>query len=146
MGSKNAKVVLRMGNLDMGAGLAKIVKEYERRGNNLEDITPAVAQLLVSAVDEVFQTEGFGTWPDLAPATIRARRGTGAKMLQDRGILAGSITPRSNARTAEAFTRVPYGIYHVTGTKAVPKRNFLKIKLKKVTDQAAQIMLREVLK
>ncbi len=130
----------------MGAGLAKIVKEYERRGNNLEDITPAVAQLLVSAVDEVFQTEGFGTWPDLAPATIRARRGTGAKMLQDRGILAGSITPRSNARTAEAFTRVPYGIYHVTGTKAVPKRNFLKIKLKKVTDQAAQIMLREVLK
>ena len=130
----------------MKDGLVKIVREFERRGNNLEDITPAVAQILVSAVDDVFISEGFGKWPDLAPATIRARRGSGAKILQDRGLLAGSITPRSGARVAEAFTRVPYGVHHITGTANMPERNFLKIKMKKVTNQVAQILLREVLK
>ena len=130
----------------MKDGLVKMVKEFERRGNNLEDITPAVAQVLVSAVDDVFQTQGFGKWPDLAPATIRARRGSGAKILQDKGVLAGSITPRSSARVAEAFTRVPYGTYQVTGTSRMPERNFLKINLKKTTERIGQILIREVLK
>lgn len=132
----------------MKDGLVKIVREMERRGNNLEDLTPAIAQLLVSAVEDVFETEGFGAWPDLAPATIRARRGTGAKMLQDTGNMAGSIRPRHGARVAEAFTSVPYAKYHISKEPRtiIPLRDFLDIKFDDVTDKAAQILIREVLK
>lgn len=80
--------------------------------------------------------------------SIRARRGTNAKILQDTGNLAGSIQPRSGSRVAEAFTRVPYAKFHVSDAprNVIPKRDFLAIKFKDVTSQAAQILLREVLK
>ncbi len=147
MASKS-KVELKLGRQLMGDGLRSIIRAMEQRGNSLEDITPAIAQLLVSAVEDVFESEGFGSWPDLAPATIRARRGTNAKILQDTGNLAGSIQPRSGSRVAEAFTRVPYAKFHVSDAprNVIPKRDFLAIKFKDVTSQAAQILLREVLK
>jgi phage gpG-like protein len=104
------------------------VLEYLRE--NVEDlpgIMPSVAESMVSAVLSEFETEGRGKWAPLKPETIARRRGGGggAKILQDTGLFAGSITPDFGPDYAEAYTNVPYAVFHTSDAprKIIPYRN-----------------------
>lgn len=124
----------------------------ERGRRTLSELAPAIAESLVHEVLEVFETEGHGTWPDISESTKLGRRGAKArklkvqgplrpgekrkrrklatgtfKILQDTGNLAGSITPAWDDQSAEAYTNVPYGKWHITGTSRMPARNFFAI-------------------
>lgn len=116
---------------------------------------PVLAEILVSAVHEVFEHEGAVAgrpkWPDLAESTKakRARRqGSGVfKILQDTGLLAGSIMPYADQSVAEAFTNVPYAGYHISDAprRVIPKRDFTDIDFETASREAVDVILAQVL-
>lgn len=126
--------------------LLKVLDRFERRAKNIRPLMPTIAQILVTAVEDEFETEGRGRWPDLAPSTIRQRRkgGAGAKILQDTGVLVGSIRPDHGADFAEAGTDVPYIVYHLEGGPKIPKRNPFEVDLDEVYDEVIDLLTTEI--
>lgn len=138
------------------AALKKAVDETLKHGGNLEGVSEAVAEELVAAVEQNFQDErGFqqGPWPKRAGRIgelverIRggAAEGQNRKLLQDTGVLAGSITPAHQGLEAEAFTDVPYAIFHVSDEPrtVIPLRDFLDVDLETIADNTADLILSE---
>jgi len=96
---------------------------FETKARNLDRVLPVIADILVSAVDDVYQAQGPG-WDPFAASTVRARGDMGAaKLLQDTGLMATSTIGETGADWAKAKTTIPYAKYHVTGNKNLPKRN-----------------------
>lgn len=124
------------------SSLIALVRELEQRGGSAGDAMRVVSELVVSAVQDVFERQGPG-WPPLAPVTIARRRGGGgaAKMLIDTGNLSGSITRAWNDREAEAYTDVPYAGYHVTGTSRMPARDFTEVDIDELLEESAALLL-----
>lgn len=111
-------------SLDMGP-LSKILARY---GERVADMTPTmqvVAEMLVADVNDVWESAGFGTWPQLAPATIKKRRGTIAQILKDTGRAAASVQALAGPDFAEASTDVSYMKYHVgdAARTVIPRRD-----------------------
>jgi phage gpG-like protein len=76
----------------------------------------------------------------------RRFKGGNAKLLQDTGNLAGSITPDSDDESATAFTNVPYARYHVSRAprKKIPLRDFFDIDQESFTREVADMILRQL--
>ena len=116
---------------------------------------PVLAEILVSSVHEVFEREGAVAgrpkWPPLAPSTIekrRKRQPTGVfKILQDTGLLAGSIMPHADQAVAEAFTNVPYAGYHISAAprRVIPLRDFTDIDFEAAQREAVDVILSQIL-
>lgn len=114
------------------------------------------AEMLVSEVLEVFEKEGAVAggkrWPDFwwqreGLPKPKGRRWQGApKLLQDTGVLVGSITPFAETLVAEAFTNVPYAGYHVSqrARKKIPLRDFTAIDFEKVQAEFAELILSQL--
>lgn len=92
------------------------------RTRSLSRLMPSAADALVSAVSDVFDAEGPG-WEPLAESTLRNRRGSIAKILQDTGISAGSTSAAHGSNFAEARGGTSYLVYHVNGTRYMPRRD-----------------------
>lgn len=124
------------------SALRQVVREFEKRGGDVSKIMRHTSEILVSAVNDVFEAQGPG-WPALAPATITARRGggAGARMLIDSGNLVGSITRAWAAHEAEAYTEVPYAGFHVSGTSRMPARDFMAVNWDEVMDEVHRLAL-----
>lgn len=132
------------------SALTKLMRDFGTRGGNVGNLTPVIAEDLVSCILERFELQsGFsqGAWEALEDSTIDARRvSKSPKMLEDSGVLLGSITPFDDAETAEAYTNVPYAKYHVSAeprTK-IPLRDFTDIDFAAVSDRAAELVLAEL--
>lgn len=138
--------------------LRHVVDETLKRGGNLEGVSEVVAEELVAAVEQNFQDErGFqqGPWPKRAGRIgelverIRggAAEGQNRKLLQDTGVLAGSVTPAHQGLEAEAFTDVPYAIFHVSDEPrtVIPLRDFLDVDLEGIADTTSDLILGEFL-
>lgn len=94
----------------------------------------AIATGMRHAAERQFDTEGAasGGWQALAASTLaeKARKGYPDKILQATGALKASLTQRFDAAHVERLSAdsltfgstVPYGIYHATGTRRMPKR------------------------
>jgi len=94
-------------NLDDSA-FRKELEKLQRNGRDMTVAMRKVANVLVTAVEDVFESEGFGSWKRSKRAELQ-----GGKTLQDTGNLAGSIRPEHSKREAAAYTDVPYGRFHV---------------------------------
>ena len=135
--------------VDLKGPLGRALRRFERKGRAAAEVMPVVADTLVAAVLETFEQQGPG-WPALAPSTVKARRaqGAGAKILQDTGVLAGSIQPSTGTGAygpwAAAGTNIHYGAFHVTGTSRMPRRDFLDVDLRAIAREAAELILLEV--
>ncbi len=105
------------------SNLSRRIAEIEAKGKNVDKALPVIAEMLVGAVQDVFEAEGPG-WEDLADSTRRARRGTSHAILQDTGLLADLIAPSYGSTYAEAVDGTTYGHFHVTGTRRMPKRDW----------------------
>lgn len=103
--------------------LSKVLAELEAKGKSIDRGLPVVAEMLLGAVQDVFEAEGPG-WEPLAEVTKAKRRGTSYKILQDTGLLAGSLEPSYGSTYAEVVDGTTYGHYHVTGTKHMRKRDW----------------------
>jgi phage gpG-like protein len=92
--------------------LGKVLTQLEQQGRNVDKALPIIGEMLVGAVQDVFEAEGPG-WEKLDPATERQRRGGPPyKILQDTGGLAGSIAAQYGTTYVEAVDGTTYGIYH----------------------------------
>lgn len=103
--------------------LAGVVASFEKRGNNLGRLMPEIAQILVSAVDDVYDAEGSPKWEPLAESTMARRRGTSYKILQDTGVMAASTMPAYFQDMAEAWANDGKAKYHAEGNENLPRRN-----------------------
>jgi phage gpG-like protein len=102
--------------------LARVLREFQARGQSIDKALPIIAEMLVGAVSDVFEAQGPG-WEPLAESTKAHRRGSVYKILQDTGTMAGSVEPRIGPDFAEALLGTSYAIYHVTGTGSMPRRD-----------------------
>jgi phage gpG-like protein len=102
--------------------LAGVIATFDAKGKNIGRMMPVVAEALKSSVDDVYEAEGPG-WAPLAEKTIKRRRGTSSKILQDTGVMAGSTMTRYGGSWAEAWAHVGYAKYHASGTENMPQRN-----------------------
>lgn len=131
--------------------LVDVVRQLERRGRNLSQFTPSIAEELVSAVEEVFLEQGAvggsPKWEDLADSTKEQRRGGEPyTILRDTAVLFGSIQPSSGPTEAAAGTDVPYAKFHISKkprTK-IPLRDFLAIDFETFTSEVAEMLLQEI--
>ncbi len=102
--------------------LISAIYQLKARGRNVRGVLPVLGDALVSAVNDVFDAEG-PDWEPLSEVTVRQRRGTSEKILQDTGMFAQSLEMATGADWVEARSGVAYGEFHATGTKHMPKRN-----------------------
>lgn len=89
-------------------------------GHGLPEAMRAIARALRNATEDAFQRQAspFGpAWAALQPATLKARRGggLGAKILQDTGQLAASISSTSDATSATVMVGKRYAAIHQFG-------------------------------
>ncbi len=129
--------------------LADLLDQYAKAGRNLRTAFAYIADDMVLMVSEKFDQEGPG-WQELAETTLKARRkeGKGAKILQDTGHLAGSITAEHGEDFAEAYTNVEYAKYHIDsgGTRSsLPLRDFFDIDMEDLQAEAADMLLAEII-
>lgn len=99
----------------------------ERRVTDYSPITPVLAEILVSAVNDRWQSGGNGQWPPLAASTLYKRRlhGKGAQILLDTGRAAASVEAAHGADWAGAYTDVSYMVFHVSAAarSVIPLRD-----------------------
>jgi phage gpG-like protein len=101
--------------------LKRKLRRLQTSAVNFTPIMQVVAEMLVTAVSDRYQSEGDGQWPPHAAATIQL---TGPhKLMQLTGVLSGSTTAASGEDYAEAYTSVDYIKYHLEGGPKIPKRN-----------------------
>lgn len=109
--------------VDMGE-VDQLLKDLEERGENLSPIMSVVAEDLVAAVSDMYESTGHGTWPGLSDATLRRGGGKQAhKPMVDTGRAAASTEPHFGPDYAEATTNVDYLKFHLDGGPVIPKRN-----------------------
>jgi hypothetical protein len=101
-------------NLEIKAetNLAKVLVDLQGKGRAVDKALPIIGEMLVGAVQDVFEAEGPG-WEPLAESTMRQRRGGPPyKILQDTGALAGLVAARIGSTYVEAVDGTTYGIFH----------------------------------
>lgn len=84
-----------------------------------------------------------GKAPSKAQRNAMAGGGGTFKILQDRGILAGSIVPDTGEIYAEAYTNVPYAVYHISPAprRIIPLRDFFAIDADHFAAEATEMVL-----
>jgi len=125
--------------------LAAVVHTLEAKGRQLDRLMPQIAEILVAAVDDVYEAEG-PDWDDLAQSTKRQRRGSTYTILQDTGKMAGSTMGHAGANWAEARAHDAKARYHASGTSKMPQRNPFDLGPfeDEALDEIAELLLQEV--
>lgn len=127
------------------AELLAWLRAIERRQRRLPDVLKTIgAEVLLPAVDDEFRTAGRGTWPPLAPSTLK-RRGGSAQPLVDTGRMRSEVAIRSGTNFVEAFSPTPYSVFHTSdGARGrLPRRNFLDVS-DETRDDAREVLEREM--
>lgn len=127
--------------------LVAVLEGFEKRGGDLTPTMAVIAEDMLAAVSEEFDTEGHGKWPQLAESTLRSRRGTSAHILQDTGRWAGSNQALHGRDFAEVGTDVGYAVFHVSDAprSVIPLRNPYDLP-PEVFDRAVETILEAIVK
>lgn len=126
-----------------GGELDEVLEALGRAGGDLSTPMAIIAEDLVAAVSDMYETSGHGNWPPLAESTIQSRRGgsgQGHKPMVDTGRLAASTEANHGSDFAEASTNVDYVRFHLDGGPIIPKRNPFEIP-EHVFDDAVDYLL-----
>ena len=89
--------------------------EYGGRARDPGPVLAVIAEDLVAAVSDNYDSSGGGAWP---PLKVRS-----GKPLLDTGRAAGSTSASSGSDFAEASSNVDYLKFHLDGGRVIPKRN-----------------------
>lgn len=148
--------------------LQRLLDDLATATGDVSRVMPALAEVLVGQVQEVFDKEGAvggrPKWPDLADSTKanrrpKQRRRKGQKrrkskpgafkytILQDTGRLAASITPDHGDGFVQAWTNVKYAKFHISSAprKKIPLRDFFAIDQAEWVDEAADTIIAALL-
>jgi len=97
-----------------------------------QDLRPVTSKIARGMRDEIimnFVEQGRPKWQKLTDKWKRYKvsHGYSTQILVQTGKLRSSFGIHYDKQKATVFTDVPYSIYHVTGTKRMPKRDFTTI-------------------
>jgi phage gpG-like protein len=125
--------------------LQKVLRDFDQRAEavNIEGI---VAETVLTAMDDLMESNGNGQWPPFSEVTLRVHpKRVGGQLLRDTRQLA-AFQPSSGPGWAEVKSPAPYAEYHQKGTKktrglvysdeGIPKRDFTAINMKATLDEA----------
>jgi phage gpG-like protein len=112
--------------------LHAVLVAYEKRGERAgRELGQAIGGELHAEIMEVFRTEGYGEWPGFADSTLdrRLKKAANPMLLQDTGVLVGSIQIDADDLSVSGYTNVPYAGYHISPLPraVIPLRDFLAI-------------------
>ena len=100
------------------AGIVRIYQDRARRA--FGELAPSVAEAMHAQVLEEFETEGRGRWDpfwwqrDGKPKPQGRRWRGNPKLLQDRGVMVGSMTPDWNDGAVEVYSNNRYIKFHAS--------------------------------
>lgn len=123
---------------------ARLLHGLRARAEHAQPAMAIVAEMLVTRVDDEWDSAGHGRWKDLAASTKRKRRGNSAQILKDTGRAAASVHGEATSDTAEAYTDVAYMVFHASDAArtVIPYRNpFDLADPEDVAEEAARIIL-----
>ena len=107
----------------------KALKKLQRKTKNLKPFYDKAKFIMFKDVQDHFRKEQSPAgikWKALKPATLKARRGGGGKILQDTGRLR-QVTPFSSSTSAIIGTNLKYAKTHNKGDqrRGIPRREFM---------------------
>lgn len=111
--------------------------------SNPAPVMRAIAAELLAQTELAFADEGPG-WPQLKPATVKARKGRAHPILVLSNALARSITSASGQNFAQVGANVPYAARHQLGSRdgRTPARPFLPVQAnRRLTPNAADAVM-----
>ena len=139
-------------NVDMRQ-LVKAVHNFEERCDaaNIEGI---VAETVLTAMDDLLESNGNGQWPPFSEVTLRVHpKRAGGQLLRSTGQLA-AFQPSSGPGWAQVRSPAPYAEYHQKCTKktrglvysddGIPKRDFTAIDMKATLEEACASIVRAI--
>lgn len=94
------------------AGVMDALARLQQATAQRAPLMRAIAAVMADAVEENFAREGRPAWQGLKPPGR-----PGGKILQDKGLLAASITPASDNDSAQVGSNVKYAAIHQFGGK-----------------------------
>jgi phage gpG-like protein len=112
-------------SISVNADLQKILAAMQARGQSIDKARPVIAEMMLSAVADVFDAQGPG-WAPLAASTVAKRRGVTHMILQDSGVMAASGAPAYGSDFVDVVFGVPYAVYHTSDAPRtrLPRRDF----------------------
>lgn len=117
--------------------LRKALNDFACNADNATTAHKVLGEILRRYVDDKFQSEGPG-WAPLSPATIARRRVSERyQILQDTGVLAGSMVPDGGPDFAEVSTNVLYSVFHLAYSSHQSMRDFFDIDFDAALDECA---------
>lgn len=138
--------------VDLGE-LRRELRALAARADNLGGAWKIVAEMLVTEVEDLVDSEGRGDWDPPAASTVERatrkgyRKGQGfGDLLRDTNHMVGNVQPHSDASGASASTPASYAGFHLEGTADMPARDFFDVLEDSFLDDVADILLREVAK
>lgn len=126
-----------------------VIRQFGARAKNLP--MQAVASAVVTAVDELIQSEGKKSlkgdaWDPLLDSTIaRNPKRDGGMLLQAGGILA-NMQPSVQGNTAIVESPAPYAGWHVEGTRFMEARDWTDVNMPKLLAEISEDVLTEIIK
>lgn len=134
--------------------LQKVLADFGARADavNIEGI---VGEVVLTAMDDLVDSNGDGQWADFSPATFEMHpRRVGGELLRDTGQLVAFQILTTPGR-ATVRSPAPYAEYHQKGTKklrgwvssddhGIPKRDFTAIDMKATLDEACATIVSEI--
>lgn len=128
------------------SALLRVERKFITRNKNLP--MDLLGQLLVSEVDDVFQTEGAagadGAWQPMSPATVeRNPRRSGGQLLQATGATANIQVGNTSENSVTIFSPTSQAKFHLSGTEFMPKRDFFALRFDDVLEAMGDLVLQE---
>ena len=101
------------------AQVKRVMQRVADAGANAEPLMGRISGVMMDAVEENFAQQGRPKWLGLKPGSVKKGRAP-ARILQDTGRLAASITPFHDNTQAGVGTNVVYARIHNDGGKTRP--------------------------
>jgi len=146
-----------MGLVNVSVDTSELGRCIEQYSDRIKAVPMAIiGEGLVTAIDDLIQSEGEGRWPGFSPVTLRLHpERRGGKLLQDTGQLANVQITEETPNSVTVASPAGYAGFHVTGTyqdniynayapHEMPARNFLGINIGNVLDEAAESITDEI--
>jgi len=136
--------------------LCRVIEGFEERLNacNPEGI---IAETVVTAIDDLIQSQGNGNWPFFSPVTFKVHPDRiGGKLLQGPTGQLANVQPESRPGLATVTSPAPYAQYQQEGTSitwglihsrdGIPARDFMGIDLVSTLEDACGLIVQEVVR
>lgn len=138
-----------MAEIDIKVDSGDLGRAIHAMSNRVKNIPmDLLGQMLVNAVDEMFETEGAagtaGQWKPLRESTIaRNPRRAGGQILQATGAMANIQVKEVSEYSVTVESPTAYAAWHLSGTKDMVARDFFALQFDKVLGEMGDLVLQE---